>query len=555
MGKGSQKMNENDYSDFCRKEFQDNDEKEPSIHDEEEPAEPDEKEQLDKGEGEEEEEKEEWEEEEEEEEEEKVLDHNESVEAQKQEISESEEERVVENKEEREQEQISKESILPAEEAIKVVDEQEQKPTEPEEGVAEYAQEQYEEAQIERSKEEEERQVKEDEEKEKAEEKEEELKIVHEQEVEEIEKVDEKEKDVRERKVIERDVREKDVRERKEEKIEEITEIKDEGPDLLENIDLKKEAERAEKAIRKYIRETPAEHSPFFSKEGDCNVYLKLENLQMTGSFKLRGTMNKLLSLSKKERKTILVTASSGNHGAAFAYGVKKLGLRGIIYLPGHSSQAKVDALKYYDVVLKFFGTDCVKTEEHAIKEAVKNSFKYIPPYNDLKIIGGHGTIGIELKRQLKGIDAVLVPVGGGGLISGIAGYLKSLDEKIEIIGCQPENSAVMYESIKAGKILEMESQPTLSDGSAGGIEQGAVTFDICKKYVDDFILVSEEEIKEAMKLFLEKHFMLIEGAGALSVASFLKKKMRFNGKNVVLIISGSKLTLDTLRDVVSSGA
>jgi threonine dehydratase len=264
--------------------------------------------------------------------------------------------------------------------------------------------------------------------------------------------------------------------------------------------------------------------------------------------------MNKLFSLSKKEKRTILITASSGNHGAAFAYGVKKLGLRGIIYLPGHTSQAKVNALKYYDVVLKFFGTDCVKTEEHAIKEAVKNSFKYIPPYNDLKIIGGQGTIGIELRRQVEKIDAVLVPVGGGGLISGIAGYLKSLDEKIEIIGCQPENSAVMYESIKAGKVLEMESQPTLSDGSAGGIEQGAITFDICKKFVDDFILVSEEEIKEAMKLILEKHFMLIEGAGALSVASFLKTKKRFKGKNVVLIISGSKISLDTLREVLSSG-
>ncbi len=426
-----------------------------------------------------------------------------------------------------------------------------QEPKEPDEGVDEPEQEQNEEAQIERREEkEEDRQVKEDEEKERAEEKEEELSLVHEQEVEDVEKVDVREKDV-----IKRDVIEIDVVERKEEKTEGKIGVKAEEPDQLENIDLKKEAERAEKAIRKYIRETPAEHSPFFSQEGDCNVYLKLENLQMTGSFKLRGTMNKLLSLSKKERKTILVTASSGNHGAAFAHGVKKLGLRGIIYLPGHTSQAKVDALKYYDVVLKFFGTDCVKTEEHAIKEAVKNSLKYIPPYNDLKIIGGHGTIGIELMRQVERIDALLVPVGGGGLISGIAGYLKSLNEKIEIIGCQPQNSAVMYESIKAGKILEMESQPTLSDGSAGGIEQGAITFDICKKYVDDFILVSEEEIKEAMKLFLEKHFMLIEGAGALSVASFLKKKMRFNGKNVVLIISGSKLTLDTLKEVLLSSA
>lgn len=518
-------MNEKDNLDFCKKEFQDNDEKEPSIHDEEEPAQPDEKVALAKEEEEEEEEeKEEWEEEEEEDEdEEKHLDHDDFVRGQKQEMAWGEKERVIEQEEEREQEQKSEESILTAQETVKVVTEQVHKPTEQEEGATEHEQKQNQEAQIEKEEEGEK----------------EELETVHEQEAIKVDVIDQD--------VIEKDVTERNVKEKIAEKAEE--------PGPLENIDLKKEVERAERRIRKYIRETPAEHSLFFSQEGDCEVYLKLENLQLTGSFKLRGIMNKLLSLSKKEKKTILITASSGNHGAAFAYGVKKLGLRGIIYLPGHASQAKVDALKYYDVVLKFYGTDCVKTEEHAIKEALKNSFKYIPPYNDLKIIGGHGTIGIELKRQVEKIDAVLVPVGGGGLISGIAGYLKSLDEKIEIIGCQPENSAVMYESVKADKILEIESQPTLSDGSAGGIEQGAITFDICKKYVDDFILASEEEIKEAMKLVLEKHFMLIEGAGALSVASFLKAKDRFKGKNIVLIISGSKLTLDTLRDIISSGA
>jgi threonine dehydratase len=553
MGKGSQKMNEKDHSDFCKKELQDNEEKDPSMHDEEESKEPDEKHRLEKEEEEEEEEeKEEWEEEEEEEEEEeKELDYDESIEHQQQETVEDEKEKFV-KKEAREQKKDSEELILTAPETVKIVQEEVQEPTEQKERVVQYGHEQNQETQIDGRKEQrEESQVKEDEGKEGEEEKEEEeLSIVHEQEVEEATKVD-----VRETGIADKDVRESYIKEIIKEKIEEKTDEKLEESDLLENIDLKKEAERAERTIRKYIRETPAEYSPFFSLAGDCNVYLKLENLQLTGSFKLRGTMNKLLSLSRKEKKTILITASSGNHGAAFAYGVKKLGLRGIIYLPGHSSQAKVDALKYYDVVLKFYGTDCVKTEEHAIKEAVKNSFKYIPPYNDLKIIGGHGTIGIELKKQVEKIDAVLVPVGGGGLISGIAGYLKSLDEEIEIIGCQPENSAVMYESIKAGKILEMESQPTLSDGSAGGIEQGAITFDICKKYVDNFILVSEEEIKEAMKLMLKKHFMLIEGAGALSVASFLKEKDRFKGKNIVLVISGSKLTLDTLREIVSSEA
>jgi len=333
-------------------------------------------------------------------------------------------------------------------------------------------------------------------------------------------------------------------------RLEEEPESEEEGP--LAGINLKKEVGRAERRIRKYIRLTPLEYSPFFSQEGNCEVHLKLENIQLTGSFKLRGTMNKLLSLSKKERKSILVTASSGNHGVAFAYALKKLGLKGIIYLPGYTSKAKLDSIKYYDVVLKMFGTDCVKTEIHAREEAEKNDFLYIPPYNDLKIIGGQGTVGIELKRQLEQIDVVLVPVGGGGLISGIAGYLKSLDENIEIVGCQPLNSAVMAESIEAGEIIEMESQPTLSDGSAGGIEKGSITFDICQKYVNDFILVSEEEIREAIKLVLEKHSMLIEGAGALTMASFMKAKDSFKGKNVVLVISGAKISMDILKEILS---
>ena len=322
--------------------------------------------------------------------------------------------------------------------------------------------------------------------------------------------------------------------------------------DFLESIGLKKEIEKAEKKIRKYIRETPLVYSPFLSKQSGCEVYLKFESAQITGSFKLRGTLNKILSLSKKERKTILVTASSGNHGAAFAYTVKKFGLKGMIYLPGNTTKAKIDALKDFDVVLKFFGTDCVKTEEHARSEAEKNDLLYIPPYNDLKIIAGHGTIGIELLRQIDKIDSVFVPVGGGGLISGIVGYLKPAAENIKIIGCQPLNSPVMYKSVRVGKIIEMESKPTLSDGSAGGIEKGAVTFDICKKYVDDFALVSEQEIKEAMRLLIEKHFTLVEGAGALSVASFLQQKELYKRKTVVLVLSGSKVALEQLKEVIS---
>ncbi|NIM59340.1 MAG: threonine/serine dehydratase [Candidatus Aminicenantes bacterium] len=323
------------------------------------------------------------------------------------------------------------------------------------------------------------------------------------------------------------------------------------NPDYIKLSDIRKEALEAEKRIREHIRETHVEYSPFLSQSGNCNVYLKLENLQLSGSFKLRGVMNKLLSLEKKQRETELITASSGNHGAAFAYALKKLGLRGTIYMPSIANQAKIEGLRYYDTELKFHGTDCVETEVFARNAAEKNHLQYIPPYNDLKIIGGQATIGIEMQRQIENINTVLVPVGGGGLISGIAGYLKSINNNIEIIGCQPENSAVMYESIKAGKIVEMESKPTLSDASAGGIEKGTITFDICKKFVDDFILVKEEEIKEGIKLFIEKHNMLVEGTAALPAASYLKTIEKFKNKNVVLILSGARISLDQLKEVL----
>ncbi len=307
----------------------------------------------------------------------------------------------------------------------------------------------------------------------------------------------------------------------------------------------------AEERIRGHIRETPAEHSIFLSQLGSGSVYLKCENLQLTGSFKLRGAVNKILSLSEEEKKRGLMTASSGNHGAAFSWALQKFGLKGSIVLPEITAQTKIDSLLLYSADIIKHGDDCIEAERFGRQTAKKHGLTYIPPYNDPQIIGGQGTIGIELARQVPDADCVLVPVGGGGLISGIAGYLKSQNENIEVIGCQPENSAVMYASIKAGRILDMESAPTISDGSAGGIEQDSITFPICQELVDDFILLTEDEIVSAIKLILEKHYLLIEGAAALSVAAFLKQPDRFQGKNVVLILSGSKISLDTLRHIL----
>jgi len=320
----------------------------------------------------------------------------------------------------------------------------------------------------------------------------------------------------------------------------------------VKKTDIRREAVEAEKRIRPHIRETPLDYSSYLSALSGCNVHLKLENIQLSGSFKFRGAVNKLLSLSQTDLKKGVVTASSGNHGCAFAQACHLLGLKGTVYLPNYASPAKIDAIRQFDVNIQFYGDDCgLETEVYAREIANETGQAYISPYNDPKVIGGQGTIGIELERQLDPIHAVCVCVGGGGLIGGIAGYLKAGDKSVQIIGCQPENSAVMYESIKAGRIIEMNSKPTLSDGSAGCLEPGAITFAICRDYVDDFILVSEAEIKDAILFILEKHNMIIEGAAAVAVASFLKEKDRFPGKEVVLIISGAKISLETLKNLL----
>jgi len=316
-------------------------------------------------------------------------------------------------------------------------------------------------------------------------------------------------------------------------------------------IEIREEVIKAEDRIRNFIRETPINYSPYLSREGSCEVFLKLENLQITGAFKLRGAANKLLSLSEDEKRSGVVTASSGNHGCATAYMMRKIGIDGEIFLPENVSRTKLEALRLYGAKIKFHGDDCVKTETFARESARKSGRIFIPPYNDLMIVSGQGTIGFELEKELENIDVVLAAVGGGGLISGIGGYLKSQKRDVRIIGCQPENSAVMYESIKAGKVVDIESKTTLSDGTAGGIEEGSITFDLCKEFVDDFILVTEDEIRDAILVILEREHLLIEGAAALTVASFLKFRDRWNGMRVVLIISGGNIGIDRLKSII----
>ena len=317
----------------------------------------------------------------------------------------------------------------------------------------------------------------------------------------------------------------------------------------METYDLKESCQTAYNNIKKHIVKTPLIHSKNLSSISDTNVFLKLENFQHTGSFKLRGAMNKILNLPDKSIS--VVAASSGNHGAAVAYSLRNLKMKGLVYVPENAVSSKVKLMKKYGVEVRYSGNDSLIAESSAISYAEENNLSFVSPYNDIDVISGQGTIGVEMINQIKDLDVVFITVGGGGLISGVGGYLKSINSNIKIIGCSPENSPVMKVSLNKGKIIEFDSLPTLSEGSAGGIERDSITYNFCEEFIDDFYLVSEEEIAENIKFFIANEKLLIEGAAAVSVAAFLKNKKLFKGMNVGIVICGGNIGNDTLKSIL----
>lgn len=303
--------------------------------------------------------------------------------------------------------------------------------------------------------------------------------------------------------------------------------------------------------IAPHIRLTECRHSPALSRAAGAEVFLKLENHQLSGSFKLRGVMNRLLTLAPGEKGKRLIAASTGNHGAAFAHGVTRLGLKGLLFLPRTVTAKKLEAIAASGIPYELVGDDCVVTENHAHAYAVANDDVWVSPYNDPAVVAGQGTIGPELREQLDGMGAVLIPVGGGGLAAGIAGYLKETDPEIEIIGCEPEASAVMSASVAAGRIVELPNLPTLSDATAGGIEEGSITFDLCRKYVGSYELVSEDEIAAAIRFLHDEENVTVEGGAALPVAVMLRRPSGLVGKRVALVITGSKIDPAVLQRIL----
>jgi threonine dehydratase len=299
--------------------------------------------------------------------------------------------------------------------------------------------------------------------------------------------------------------------------------------------DLRTEITRAEARIRPWILETPLQASAL-------GPHLKLENLQHTRSFKARGAFNKLLALAPDTRARGVIAASTGNHGAAVSYAAAKLGVRARIVVAEGADPAKLAAIRAFGGELETHGDDSARAESFARRQAERENLVYVSPYNDPEVIAGQGTIGIELVRQLPHAAAVFIALGGGGLLAGVAAWLKTSWPGVAVIGCSPENSAVMIESVRAGRILELESKPTLSDGTAGGIEPGAITFELCRSLADEYLTVTEAEILAAMQLLERTHELRVEGAAGVALAGYLRQAERWRGKPVVVILCGGNV-------------
>lgn len=302
----------------------------------------------------------------------------------------------------------------------------------------------------------------------------------------------------------------------------------------------------AYRRVQSLVTQTPLENVTDIFPGTSANVFFKMENLQQTGSFKLRGATNKLQSLDPQAARRGVIAASNGNHGMGVAAAARQLGIQAEIYVSEHVAEAKAARIQELGATIRRHGADPLDAELAARSAAVSAGKVFISPYNDAEVIAGQGTIAYECLRQIGKIDAIFVAVGGGGLMSGIGAYIKFASPETEIVGCWPENSPVLYESMKAGEILDVPEKPTLSESTAGGLEQGSITLDICSNVIDRSVLVSEDEILDSMQTVRKAKGWLIEGAAGVAVAAFEKEMPRYAGQNVVIVICGGNLSPKT---------
>lgn len=305
---------------------------------------------------------------------------------------------------------------------------------------------------------------------------------------------------------------------------------------------------QAARQLEGVAKKTPLIHSDYFSSLSDNEVFLKPENLQHTGAFKLRGAYNKISQLNEAERKKGVITASAGNHAQGVAFAAQKLGVKAVICMPATTPILKVEGTRALGAEVVLHGDGFDDAYAYSLELQKKHGYVYIHPFNDLEVLLGQGTTALEIIDACKDIDAILVPIGGGGFASGVALATKLVNPDIKVIGVEPANAACMKAALAADKVVTLDSADTVADGCAVKTA-GTLTFEFCKKYIDDIITVSEMEIMGALLSLIEKHKLIAEGAGVLSLAAL--SKLPFKGKKVAAIISGGNIDISTISALI----
>jgi threonine dehydratase len=304
----------------------------------------------------------------------------------------------------------------------------------------------------------------------------------------------------------------------------------------------------ARRRIAPLARKTPLVYSPLLGERVGASVYLKLESLQETGSFKIRGAANKMLTLSGEQRSRGVITISTGNHGRAVSYVAGRLGVQALVCIPEGTPAHKVEGIRRLGGRILVAGRSYDEAEDEAFRLGEERGLTMVNPYDDPYVIAGQGTVGLELLEDLPEIDTVLVPVGGGGLISGIALALKCARKGIRVVGVSMDRAPVMYHSLKAGAPIRMAEEETLADALVGSLGlENRYTFRMVQEYVDDFVLVSEAEIADAMVFALERHHLVVEGGAAVGMAALLTGRLERTGENVAVVVSGSNVDVTLL--------
>lgn len=320
----------------------------------------------------------------------------------------------------------------------------------------------------------------------------------------------------------------------------------------MQEIDVRQEVLDADQRIRPHVLETPVEHSIYLSNLIAGTVYLKLDLQQTTGSFKFRGATSKINSLSEEELDRGVLSASTGNYALAIAEAMKNRGREATVYLASDVPRARMELIEACGLKIVIYGDKPWEAEKKARAVAAAEGKLYVSPYNDPIVVGGQGTCGLEIAHQVPSIDTLIAACGGGGLVTGSAGYLKSYNSAIQTIAVSPEKSPVMYESVEQGQMVEIDTLETLADTCAGGIDLDTITFGLCQKYVDEIVLVTEAEIAAAIKLLFEQHRLVAEGSAALSVAYLVKHPERFTGKTVVPVVCGKNIGTELFKSIIA---